>query len=112
MSSNGVRQAIISGLSSRSKFRQILAQLIVELAVLVGAGLAEITYLLGFTRAVIPARNAIELPVNRASVTTYPRCGFRRAESGCFIALYLVSLIKSQVSVSVCHGRESIVSEL
>ena len=78
-------------------------ELVVEFGVLVGAGPAEIACLLGSARAVIAPGASIELPVDGAAVAVNPFCRLGGAEPGCQIALYLISLIESQLSVSVCH---------
>jgi len=79
------------------------AELIGELGLLVSARPADIAGLLGPARAEVGAKAPPELSVNCTPVTTEPLRRLGRAESSCFVALYLVPLIESQLSVSVCH---------
>jgi hypothetical protein len=54
-------------------------------------------------RAVARFGAAPELSVICAPMTADALGNLRRAEIGCFVALYLVSLVESQLSVSICH---------
>src|SRR5699024_3434607 len=78
-------------------------ELITEFGVLISAGPAEVAGLLSSARTVVAAGTSTKLSVTRTPVTADALGRLRHAETGCFVALYLVSLIESQLSVSVCH---------
>lgn len=78
-------------------------KLILEFRVLMSAGPPEVTGLLSSTRTEVTTGIWNQLSVNRTTLTADALGHLLPAETSCLVALYLVSLIKSQLSASVCH---------